>query len=1558
MLMLFFVLFLYLSVCASTVKLEVLSHPSGADIYIDRVWRGTTPQVLYIAPGKHQVRLEKFGYSPAIEDSDIRLSSVSEYNLAPEREITKYFPLVIYLVNYQSSGDRTVLYKEQEQDIIQSLWNRFTNLGFNVTVETPRDEFDLVLDKESIYADIEKKYPQTGLFFFIESLWTFSSFQQKRVTRLETTLKVYDPKSKVTLGTFKDTAESVGQMSPDIVVLEIIERITQDFLDHIGNFIVQIYTRQTNTPIMVSRVNGIDSSSMTIKNLVPIENLEVNDSNANILKSEIETAVDEGINILFVVDRSGSNSKYSEVIKEQVDLILKNLPKKIRWGILAFDDKVEVIQSFTEDYSRWTAVKERITNAGMTRLYDGLYNAAKIVERENGINVIILLTDGIDADYLDSAPGSIKTMKEGIDALKAAGTIVYPIGISEKNYTNFMKDIAMEFGTFYSDAFRHDNSKIATDILQDMLQSIAVVRTKRIDNPSFHINGKKYYLSVNGRNLLNEEMIDTAILKTAYQNLEIPVEERPKTPEATSLTPEISLNEEQIEQGETPEATEIKQPFPEISVQPIFTEPATVTATKPSTPVSKESPQPVLIEAIPPTPAATAATSTEQAKNVVKEPTTIPSTDILSPSDSSVLTPPILWPESYQQALELRFSELFDIDPAGHFIWTERTTGYLWIRNQMKLIGIEFDDTPVAIELYYPYLTILYRDSIETVLIGDGATRLYRHPVAQPVSCLALEQKGLLGVGYKDGLVQVLDISGKKVKEFRIENSSIQQLVFDDQNRLLFSSSPQKIGWVELSYDSLVMSKEMQKPIVGISAFFIDKTRFLVTDAGGDVYYVRFADFSEQKRNLNRGILLQSQFSEEQNQLFSYHWDKTLRVFRVYDLKEMSTIQCKSMIRSFGVDAVGRSIAIQTDDKTIYLAIQGQENLPGYIDRFVEIKEAEQKEPTEVKTDTQPQPVVVVETPSSTQISTEPKTEITQENTLPVSEPVVTPMIEVKQEPIIEVKQVKPTMNQLYGYWETGVAYKDVGYFVASQGSVAWLNLLLDTVGRYELQQGVVKAIDISRNGMVALLLEDRIELWDAKYMAENPKVTTYKGMKYSVANGEKVRFSRSGRKLLISGSDGSVLLIDADFTGQMALDMKLNVSAIGMDLSQTESFIIGTDQGELIWLSEKGILQREKVSQYPISEILYAYGDIYWADQDGSIGAFKKKSIRVDSGYVTSLYAPENGKNWMVIGTSIGNLYIYSNELSRLMGKANLGETPITAISGYMDNMVTISADRSIRSWNVSQISLLSTKPPFMNVLGMYSDQNMLGFVTAEGNNFVLDTVKGSLLSKRFDIGTNKVEQFIKKPPVVRIKDSFYAIQKHALSEKSYKAYENDKLNTADKFLLFWLGDLLKVIDLETGSVIRTLKFGEPNVVSWGTMVNKRLIFFLEGKMGIVNPYKPEDLLIIDVADENIAKIIEVFIYQDRLLIVDENGLIHQFGMIDSKFLTPINLSTKLTKVYYDTSRLLLIGYSGNTVIRYSPVDNNIDLDYVDGIIKDVESTADSFFVLTTEGVLWGKKF
>jgi len=38
--------------------------------------------------------------------------------------------------------------------------------------------------------------------------------------------------------------------------------------------------------------------------------------------------------------------------------------------------------------------------------------------------------------------------------------------------------------------------------------------------------------------------------------------------------------------------------------------------------------------------------------------------------------------------------------------------------------------------------------------------------------------------------------------------------------------------------------------------------------------------------------------------------------------------------------------------------------------------------------------------------------------------------------------------------------------------------------------------------------------------------------------------------------------------------------------------------------------------------------------------------------------------------------------------------------------------------------------------------------------------------------------------------------------------------------------------------------------------------------------------------------------------------------------------------------------------------VDNDIQVDYVQGVIKDIDWTDRSFFALTEDGILWGKGF
>ena len=60
------------AVPAEPVTLECFSDPTGADIVIDGDFRGTTPSILKIHPGKHHLEYQLSGYTVFSRDLDLK----------------------------------------------------------------------------------------------------------------------------------------------------------------------------------------------------------------------------------------------------------------------------------------------------------------------------------------------------------------------------------------------------------------------------------------------------------------------------------------------------------------------------------------------------------------------------------------------------------------------------------------------------------------------------------------------------------------------------------------------------------------------------------------------------------------------------------------------------------------------------------------------------------------------------------------------------------------------------------------------------------------------------------------------------------------------------------------------------------------------------------------------------------------------------------------------------------------------------------------------------------------------------------------------------------------------------------------------------------------------------------------------------------------------------------------------------------------------------------------------------------------------------------------------
>src|SRR6056297_1072714 len=289
------------------VELELLSHPQNADVFIDEVWRGTTPLKVDLSPGNHSVTVVKNGYQPTVEGLAIRMPTVIEYNLIPLKDVSAEFPLVLYLSNYHQSGSRRILYRENEDQLIEALKERFEEMGFKITVEKPVDEFDLIMDNISIHNMLSERHPDARLFMIVNALWSYSAFREKKVTRLETQFRIYDPKNSITLGNFQDVSESLGMLGNEITILQAVEKATQNFLDNIGNYMVERIRKDVQRPILALKEKNEDRLLYIVKSDKEITDLKLYDQDNTLIETQDTSLEKIPVSIIFLVDRSGSN---------------------------------------------------------------------------------------------------------------------------------------------------------------------------------------------------------------------------------------------------------------------------------------------------------------------------------------------------------------------------------------------------------------------------------------------------------------------------------------------------------------------------------------------------------------------------------------------------------------------------------------------------------------------------------------------------------------------------------------------------------------------------------------------------------------------------------------------------------------------------------------------------------------------------------------------------------------------------------------------------------------------------------------------------------------------------------------------------------------------------------------------------------------------------------------------------------------------------------------------------------------------------------------------------
>lgn len=130
-------------------------------------------------------------------------------------------------------------------------------------------------------------------------------------------------------------------------------------------------------------------------------NIEIYDCGIEITDYNVEKIEDEKFNIILVCDNSGSMSSYNKIgdLKSALSLFLNSLSSEIKVGIVAFDSSV-ISSASTRLGSDISALRAAINNMGAyggTDIYDGVVEAMNQAQAGDGINVIIVMSDGQDS---------------------------------------------------------------------------------------------------------------------------------------------------------------------------------------------------------------------------------------------------------------------------------------------------------------------------------------------------------------------------------------------------------------------------------------------------------------------------------------------------------------------------------------------------------------------------------------------------------------------------------------------------------------------------------------------------------------------------------------------------------------------------------------------------------------------------------------------------------------------------------------------------------------------------------------------------------------------------------------------------------------------------------------------------------------------------------------------------------------------------------------------------------------------------------------------------------
>ncbi len=178
------------------------------------------------------------------------------------------------------------------------------------------------------------------------------------------------------------------------------------------------------------------------------EELEISEGGATAEVLSV-TNVATPLNLTILLDSSGSMRGDMKVALAAVEKFIKLLPENSTISLVDFDTKPKPIKAKSRN-DLYKAIKA-IKADGATCLYDSVMVGLNNVSNQ-GRSAILLFTDGFDANYNDTAPGSKIAPEDMFAAVKKSQAPIFTIGFGKKPDEVTLRRLASLTGGSYSKA--------------------------------------------------------------------------------------------------------------------------------------------------------------------------------------------------------------------------------------------------------------------------------------------------------------------------------------------------------------------------------------------------------------------------------------------------------------------------------------------------------------------------------------------------------------------------------------------------------------------------------------------------------------------------------------------------------------------------------------------------------------------------------------------------------------------------------------------------------------------------------------------------------------------------------------------------------------------------------------------------------------------------------------------------------------------------------------------------------------------------------------------------